>query len=235
VTTPTRSRAELIGDTAIEVLAAEGARGLTHRAVDRAAGLPPGSTSNHARTREALLTCALTRITQLEAADAAALLSSDPTDAAAPAPHTPAPSQHPDGPAQPQPQSSPQHPDASRRSQHPDPSVAALAAPIAGMLHEGLTRGRVRLLARYELALESTRRPALRAIYDEASRPFRDPASALLRAAGSTAPDRHARMLIAWCEGVQFDSLAGAGSASPPDLAELQAQVHDLIAGMLKH
>lgn len=184
------------------MLAAEGARGLTHRAVDRAAGLPAGSTSNYARTREALLTCALTRITQLEAADAAALPRRDtPTpDAAAPG---------------------------------ADPA-ALLAAPIAEMLHHGLTHGRGRLLARCELALESTRQPDLRAIYDAASRPFRDPAAGMLESAGSTSPDRHACMLIAWCEGVQFDSIAGAGSARPPDLAELEHQARELIRGMIE-
>lgn len=37
------------------MLASDGARGLTHRAVDRAAGLPEGSTSNVFRSRLALL------------------------------------------------------------------------------------------------------------------------------------------------------------------------------------
>lgn len=203
-TTP-RGRSELIGDTAIAVLAAQGARGLTHRAVDRAASLPAGSTSNYARTREALLLCALTRITQLEAADAAAVMRED-------ARQSPPPSVAVDEGA--------------------DPAVL-LAAPIAEMLHQGLTHGRTRLLARYELALEATRRPELRAIYDEASRPFREPVAGMLRMAGSAAPERHARLLIAWCEGVQFDALAGAGAEAPPDLAELEAQLRDLIHGMI--
>lgn len=51
---PARRRIE-IADAALAVLAAEGSRGLTHRAVDEAAGLPSGSTSNHFRTRSALL------------------------------------------------------------------------------------------------------------------------------------------------------------------------------------
>ncbi|MFT4295109.1 MAG: TetR family transcriptional regulator [Micropruina sp.] len=40
---------------AIEILAAEGVRALTHRRVDEVAGLPEGSTSNAFRTRAALL------------------------------------------------------------------------------------------------------------------------------------------------------------------------------------
>lgn len=44
-----------LADAAIEVLAHVGARGLTHRAVDAAAGVPAGTTSRYFRTREALL------------------------------------------------------------------------------------------------------------------------------------------------------------------------------------
>ncbi|MBN6040855.1 TetR family transcriptional regulator [Amycolatopsis sp. 195334CR] len=40
---------------ATTVLGSQGARGLTHRAVDAEAGLPAGTTSNHFRTRGALL------------------------------------------------------------------------------------------------------------------------------------------------------------------------------------
>ncbi len=42
-------------NAAIEILAAEGIRALTHRRVDERAGLPEGSTSNAFRTRDALL------------------------------------------------------------------------------------------------------------------------------------------------------------------------------------
>ncbi len=64
---PGGSRAELIADTALALLAERGMRGLTHRAVDEAAGLPPGSTSNHARTRAALLKAAVRRLAEREA------------------------------------------------------------------------------------------------------------------------------------------------------------------------
>lgn len=60
-------RSELIADTALTLLAERGMRGLTHRAVDEAAGLPQGSTSNHARTRQALLELAVRRLAEREA------------------------------------------------------------------------------------------------------------------------------------------------------------------------
>jgi DNA-binding transcriptional regulator YbjK len=59
-------RRTAIADAAIEVLEADGGRGLTHRAVDRRAVLPEGSTSNYFATREALLTAALDRLVELE-------------------------------------------------------------------------------------------------------------------------------------------------------------------------
>ena len=59
-------RRVVIADAALAVLEAEGGRGLTHRAVDRRAGLPLGSTSNPYPTREALLTAALRRLVELE-------------------------------------------------------------------------------------------------------------------------------------------------------------------------
>jgi DNA-binding transcriptional regulator YbjK len=59
-------RRRAIAQSAIEVLEAAGGRGLTHRAVDRQAGLVEGSTSNYFPTREALLTATLRRLVELE-------------------------------------------------------------------------------------------------------------------------------------------------------------------------
>ena len=57
-----------IADTTIDILAARGSRGLTHRAVDAAAGLPDGSTSYYFRSRGALLIAAAERLAQLDLA-----------------------------------------------------------------------------------------------------------------------------------------------------------------------
>ena len=53
-------------DAAIELVGTEGLRALTHRRVDERAGLPPGSTSNYARTRMALLEAVMSRIIEVE-------------------------------------------------------------------------------------------------------------------------------------------------------------------------
>ena len=63
-------RRQQVADAALAVLAEQGARGLTHRAVDEAAGLPQGSTSNVFRSRGALLEGALERHSSLDVAAA---------------------------------------------------------------------------------------------------------------------------------------------------------------------
>jgi DNA-binding transcriptional regulator YbjK len=57
---PRTPRMELLLAAALHVVAEQGLRGLTHRAVDRRAGLPEGSCSAYLRTRKALV-LALTR------------------------------------------------------------------------------------------------------------------------------------------------------------------------------
>ena len=180
-------RARQVADAAIAVLADHGSRGLTHRAVDQAAGLPPGTTSNYARTREALLTLTLTRIAELDLAESAARAAE-----------------------------------------------SGLADDVAQMVHQWIIEPgrRQRFLARLELAFEATRRPELRAAYDEMGRGFRTEAARLLAAAGSAHPERDAWTLIAWVEGTAFYALAGAGGAAVPSLAELRAQVTALLASL---
>ncbi|MFE5621243.1 TetR/AcrR family transcriptional regulator [Streptomyces virginiae] len=66
---PPADRRTLIADTAIGLVAAAGLRGLTHRAVDAAAGLPAGSTSYYFRTRTALIGACYQRLAELDLAD----------------------------------------------------------------------------------------------------------------------------------------------------------------------
>lgn len=197
---PGGSRAELIADTALALLAERGMRGLTHRAVDEAAGLPPGSTSNHARTRAALLKAAVRRLAEREAR----VLGPG---------EMPTPGDGPGDPAI-------------------DP-VPPLADALALALHRSLTQAPDLLIARYELALEATRRPELREFYDAAGRGFREPLEALMTAVGSAEPRRHAQSLVAWCEGQMFSCAAGADHATMPERAALRAGFEELLRGML--
>jgi DNA-binding transcriptional regulator YbjK len=59
----------LIADAAIALLGNAGSKGLTHRGVDAEAGLPQGSTSFYCRTRQELLSLALTRHAALDMDD----------------------------------------------------------------------------------------------------------------------------------------------------------------------
>ncbi|MFF8972599.1 TetR/AcrR family transcriptional regulator [Streptomyces sp. NPDC014995] len=190
-TAPSASRADLVADTALALLAERGMRGLTHRAVDEAAGLPQGSTSNLARTRQALLELAVRRLADREAR----VLALD---------------------------------------EMPDPraGLPALTDALALATHRALTLNRELTLARYELALEATRRPELRTHFDAAGARFRDRLTALVTAMGSTDPARHVLSLVAWADGLMFSCVAGSFHAEVPSLDEVRAGLRELLAGM---
>ncbi|GAA2067949.1 TetR/AcrR family transcriptional regulator [Streptomyces albiaxialis] len=186
------SRHERVADAAIGLLAERGMRGLTHRAVDEAAGLPQGSTSNYARTRAALLEAAIRRLAVREG-------------------RVLTPAEMPDG-----------------------SEPGGLAEAVARAMHRHLTDHRALLVARYELALEATRRPELRECYDRTGlNAFAEPLRAMLTAAGSPDPERHARSMMSWCDGVMFTYTAGTHQGTTPDEGELRAGVEELLAGML--
>jgi AcrR family transcriptional regulator len=65
-------RRAAIGDAAIAVVARDGLRALTHRAVDRELALPPGSTSYYARTRRQLVEAIVRRLAARTMADLSA-------------------------------------------------------------------------------------------------------------------------------------------------------------------
>jgi DNA-binding transcriptional regulator YbjK len=60
------TRPEQLLDAAIAVLGSQGIRQLTHRAVDAAAEVPPGSASNYFKTREALVNAMIVRFAARE-------------------------------------------------------------------------------------------------------------------------------------------------------------------------
>ncbi|WP_344860069.1 TetR/AcrR family transcriptional regulator [Amycolatopsis ultiminotia] len=177
-------RKAAIGDAAIEVIAAQGMRGLTHRAVDRAAGLPAGSTSYYARTRSALLELTAARMIELD------------------------------------------------QKEVEDPREGSLAEFLGAVVHAAITEGRTRVLARYEFALEATRRPELRAGYDAGGLALRRQCAEVLAAAGSRSPEGDTRVLIGWLDGSIFDALAGTGSRRPPSKDELTAGARAVLTGL---
>jgi DNA-binding transcriptional regulator YbjK len=63
-------RSALIADSGIRIVARDGVRALTHRAVDREAGLPQGSTSYYAPTRSALVELIVSTLAERSIADA---------------------------------------------------------------------------------------------------------------------------------------------------------------------
>ena len=63
---PKPDRRTVIADAALRSIGTDGARGLTHRAVDAAAGLPQGSTSYYCRRRADLLALALRHHAELD-------------------------------------------------------------------------------------------------------------------------------------------------------------------------
>ena len=186
------SRSDLVADTALALLAERGMRGLTHRAVDEAAALPQGSTSNLARTRQALLELAVRRLADREARVLAL-------------------------------------------HEMPDPAAGtgSLADALALAAHRALANNRALTLARYELALEATRRPELRAFFDATGARFRDQLTALVTGMGSTDPARHTLSLIAWADGLMFSCVAGSFGADTPSLEEVRAGLRELLEGML--
>ncbi|MFI8950482.1 TetR/AcrR family transcriptional regulator [Streptomyces sp. NPDC053750] len=185
------SRAGLVADAALALLAERGMRGLTHRAVDETAGLPQGSTSNLARTRQALLELAVRRLADREARVLALHEMPDPRD-----------------------------------------GLEALVDALALATHRALTRNRDLTLARYELALEATRRPELRAHFDAAGARFREQLGVLVTAMGSADPPRHVLSLVAWADGLMFSCVAGSFHAEAPGLQEVRASLRELLGGM---
>ncbi|WP_328791913.1 TetR/AcrR family transcriptional regulator [Streptomyces sp. NBC_00273] len=210
---PAADRRTLIADTAIDLVAAAGLRGLTHRAVDGAAGLPAGSTSYYFRTRTALIGACYQRLAELDLGDLGDV--GDPAGlgdlGGAPASEGP-----------------PAAPAVDRE---------AAAAALAGLLHRWLTVGRARQLARFELSLEAARNPELEADFHRAGQGARVRAAGILAALGAQRPEEAAELLVAWTDGLLYDRLAGALARSrpAPDLAELASVTRRMLDAVLAH
>jgi DNA-binding transcriptional regulator YbjK len=180
------SRRTDIADAAIATLARDGMRGLTHRAVDRAAGLPEGSACYYYRTRQALLQATVQRLAELDAAEVPAL---------------------------------------------PQQDLEAFADATAGLLQSWLTTGRQRQLARYELALEGTRRPELRTVLAAAGAGLRAMIADRFAAAGVAEPHDRADDFAALLDGLIFGQIAGPGTRQLT-AADLRATIGGLLTAL---
>lgn len=159
-------RRDAIADAAIHLVATRGLRGLTHRAVDTEAGLPPGSTSYYLRTRSALLTACVNR-----------MLARDLSES---------------------------------------PPVGPGMSPLELMIEMVVSLARDRpddLVARYELSLEASRQPELRAAITEGGRHLRAMLGQLLDGLGVPNPSEAAWPAAAMMDGLLYDRVAGAGAS----------------------
>jgi DNA-binding transcriptional regulator YbjK len=166
-------RRDAIADAAIHLVATRGLRGLTHRAVDAEAGLPPGSTSYYLRTRSALLTACVNR-----------MLARDISAA---------------------------------------PPITARAEPLELLIEMvvGLARDRPDdLIARYELSLEASRQPELRAAIDQGGRQLRAILAQALEGLGIPNAEEAAWPAAAMMDGLMYDRVAGAGTSLSPEAFE---------------
>ncbi len=160
-------RREQVLDAAVEVLGGEGPRRLTYQAVDGAAGVPTGTTSNYFRNRAALIDGIVEHLQMLERRDWEAF-----TAGVAPAGH------------------------------------AELAAALAAFVRHAVGPARVRTAARFALFLESPGRPELRAPLGRGRQAVLEWSTEWARRCGSSAPERHGRLLLDYVDGVVLHQLA---------------------------
>jgi DNA-binding transcriptional regulator YbjK len=166
-------RRDAIADAAIHLVATRGLRGLTHRAVDAEAGLPPGSTSYYLRTRNALLTACVNRML---ARDMSAV-----------------------------------------------PPTTADVEPLELLIEmvAGLARDRPDdLIARYELSLEASRQPELRAAIDQGGRQLRAILAQALEGLDIPNAEEAAWPAAAMMDGLMYDRVAGVGTSLSPEAFE---------------
>ena len=179
-------RRQLLADAAIAVIGGGGMRALTHRAVDTAADVPPGTTSYHFRTRRELLRGVLNRIADISTERLARLQGSPDNRPTPPAP-------------------------TSRAARLTE--AQTLAARCAAFVDGQVTTLRTTTLARMACEIEVASDPELREILHTGDR-FRVMAVGAVGRLGSADPPAHANALIAFREGLQFDRLVGTGSLS---------------------
>jgi DNA-binding transcriptional regulator YbjK len=196
---------------AIEVIAAKGIRGLTHRAVDFAAGVPAGSASYYFRSRRALLEAVLVRLNTLNTADTAPVV-----DAFA----------RRDGAHQNEPVTASELDD--------------LACALAGIFDRWLAVGRHRLLARYACEAEVAQDPELRNLLTSATA-LDEQAAQIARQAGAPDAEARGRNMVACIRGLIYSRVASTGverapaPGTPEGRDELYVAVQRVIRAFIPH
>jgi hypothetical protein len=104
-----------------------------------------------------------------------------------------------------------------------------MATLMTTLVWRWLTEGRERTLARYELTLESTRRPAVRAKLMTHGAAFRVMAEQSISAMGASEPKRRAATLVAYLDGLLLHQLTRV-APTELDRDELNAACRDLLA-----
>ncbi|WP_033436966.1 TetR/AcrR family transcriptional regulator [Saccharothrix sp. NRRL B-16314] len=201
-------------DAAIRVLGTGGMRQLTHRAVDTEAGLPQGSTSNHFRTRDALITGVLGRILERETALWAGLAG----DGTTPGVTTPD-GTTPDGTT----------PDGTTPNVTPDGTPDAFARTV-GALIERLAADPAVTLARHALLVEVAQRPELRPEVERAHREIAGWAVPLIAALGSSDPPADLAVLLGLIDGLLANHLANPRRDFDPTAA-VRRVLRGILAG----
>ncbi len=102
---------------------------------------------------------------------------------------------------------------------------------LTGVVLSWLTEGRDRALARYELTLESTRRPFLHEQLVTWGAQFRDMAEMTLRAAGASDPERRGRAMVSYLDGLVLHQLTRPAESTE---ADVRAACRDLLVTALK-
>lgn len=208
----TADRRTRIADAAVTVIAENGLRALTHRALDTALDLPAGSVSYYFRTRQALLTAVAARITERSRADfEAATFGPDVRDSA---PGTDLSSGELSG-------------DTGVK-----PPTAVVARGIAEWLDRLLSYRRDELLARHTLILDGRTDPEVR---DRLANSFFSVQRAreLFSTRGIDDP-RIAEDFVAVLEGAVFDRFAGRRRTLPPGSADSVEQLTGLVENYLR-
>lgn len=168
-------RRTLIADAALALIAEQGARGLTHRGVDKQAGLPAGSTSYYCRRRADLLILAVRRHAELDHAQLLQLGGKLQAKALV---------------------------KAQGKASAGDNAAAYAAGELATWIH---AQSRLQVTARFELFLAASREPALAEVLAGQRQRFQNAAETVLRAAGVPRPRAAAVALIALIEGLLLE------------------------------